>query len=198
MKRSFSKRRPFGFKSLGRSGLDWAVVTRPFFHTQTVIRQKRNKIHGITLPSGEWCTDNDTLKLEALRYFKNLFCTKEQLIPSPTSLSQFALDNEQKHILMSTVTKQEVYQALMSMKSYKAPGQDGFQPIFYKMFWKDIGDDVLKFVKTAFEIGSIDPQVAESLMILLPKADNPTSFKEFRPISLSNVTCKLVSKVLVN
>jgi hypothetical protein len=84
----------------------------------------------------------------------------------------------------------------MSMKSYKAPGPDGFQPIFYKMFWKDIRDDVLKFVKTAFEISSIDPQVAESLMIFLPKVDNPTSFKEFRPISLCNVTCKLVSKFL--
>jgi hypothetical protein len=48
----------------------------------------------------------------------------------------------------------------MSMKSYKAPGPDGFQPIFFKMLWDDIGDDVWKFVKNVFEIGIMDPQSA--------------------------------------
>lgn len=40
-----------------------------FFHAQTVIRRKRNKIHGLNLPSGSWCTDPDTLKAEALKAF---------------------------------------------------------------------------------------------------------------------------------
>ena len=33
----------------------------------------------------------------------------------------------------------------MSMKSYKVSGLDSFQPIFFKMYWEVVGDDVWKF-----------------------------------------------------
>lgn len=44
-----------------------------FFHAQTVIRRKRNKIHGFNLPNGIWCSDEEVLQHEAQLYFKNLF-----------------------------------------------------------------------------------------------------------------------------
>lgn len=46
-----------------------------FFHTQTVIRRKRNKIHGLTLPDGTWSTDDSILRMEAQNYFQALFCS---------------------------------------------------------------------------------------------------------------------------
>lgn len=50
----------------------------------------------------------------------------------------------------------------------------------------------------AFERGTFDTQVAETLLVLIPKGDHPSSFKDFRPITLCNVIYKLISKVLVN
>lgn len=85
----------------------------------------------------------------------------------------------------------------MSMSSYKAPGSDGFQPIFFKMFWQDIGDDIWEYVKKTFSQGHFDPSVTETLVILIPKGDTQTTFKDFRPISLCNVIYKLITKVLV-
>nr|KYP38491.1 hypothetical protein KK1_040260 [Cajanus cajan] len=62
-----------------------------FFHTQTVVRRKRNKILGLHLPSGAWCTDGNLLKQEALAYFKSLLgaseATLQVLPPCPISLS---------------------------------------------------------------------------------------------------------------
>jgi len=84
------------------------------------------------------------------------------------------------------------------MKSYKAPGPDGFQPIFFKMFWKDVGDDVWNSVKQAFSSGTFDPSITEILVVMIQKGDNPSSFKDCRTISLCNVVYKLISKVLVN
>ena len=65
------------------------------------------------------------------------------------------------------------------------------------MFWKDVGDDLWRFVKNVFEMGSYDAATTETLMVLIPKGDHPTSFKNFRPISLCNVTYKIIYKVLV-
>jgi hypothetical protein len=40
-----------------------------FFHAQTIIRRKRNRIHRLQLPCGTWTSDSDTLQEEAQNYF---------------------------------------------------------------------------------------------------------------------------------
>lgn len=93
-----------------------------FFHAQTVVRRKRNKIHGLQLPSGEWCTEPNILQEEVVKFFKNLFCTKEALQQSSCNTNITPLCDAGKVALTQPVTKKEVHRALMSMKSYKAPG----------------------------------------------------------------------------
>jgi hypothetical protein len=97
-----------------------------FFHAQSIIRRKRNKIHGIRLTSGEWCTDPEIMKIEALNYFKGLFCSVQTVTGAPHDDSIATLDEVAITELSNPVTKKEVFDALMSMKSYKAPGLDGF------------------------------------------------------------------------
>lgn len=162
-----------------------------------MVRRKRNKIHGLHFPSGEWCDDEDKLRDEAVRFFKHLFCERENVEVDSGHPSAHVLPVEGQHTLTKAVTKEEVYQALLSMKSYKAPRQDSFQPIFFKMFWDEAGDEVWSFVRDAFASGHFDPLVIETLIVLIPKGDNPSSFRAFRPISLCNVIYKLISKVLV-
>jgi hypothetical protein len=103
-----------------------------FFHAQSIIRRKRNKIHGIRLSTCEWCTDPDTMRLEALNFFKELFCTRQLVTPRLDEAHNTGLDDEAVVELSKTVTRKEVLDALMNMKSYKAPGPDDFQPIFFK------------------------------------------------------------------
>lgn len=100
--------------------------------------------------------------------------------------------------MLRPVSKEEVHAAVLRMKSFKAPGPNGFKPIFYKMFWDEIGDDVWRFVKTAFVTGYFDLAITETLLVLIPKGDSQSTFKNFRPISLCNVIYKILSKVLVD
>lgn len=97
-----------------------------FFHAQTVVRRKRNKIHGLHLPLGEWCTKPDILKEQAVNFFKALFCNKEGVSNELSSTYIIKLSEEGKHALCALVTKEEVHRAVMGMKSYKAPRPDGF------------------------------------------------------------------------
>lgn len=169
-----------------------------FFHAQTVIRRKRNKIHGLTLPLGVWCTNVNVLQEESLNFYKDLFCSKENLGPTPIGSSVPSLSNVHRWTLFAPVSKEKVFAAFMSMKSYKSLGLDGFQPIFFKMFWDVVGDDLWRFVAKAFGTGVMDLQVFETLMVLIPKGDHPSTLRDYCPISLHNVIYKLVTKVLVN
>jgi hypothetical protein len=76
-----------------------------FFHAQSIIRRKRNKIHGIRLSSGEWCTDPDIMRTEALNFFKDLFCTRQSVSQSNNENNISVLDDEAVAELSKPVKK---------------------------------------------------------------------------------------------
>lgn len=106
-----------------------------FFHVQTVIRRRRNKVVGLNI-DGIWCTNEDSLRREALSYFRSLFQEGGPTSPSSLHFSHFPhISIDLYNSLCLNPSLEEVKFSLFSMNSYKAPGQDGFQPIFFKTFW---------------------------------------------------------------
>ncbi|XP_025653400.1 uncharacterized protein [Arachis hypogaea] len=111
-----------------------------FFHVQTLVQRKHNKIHGLFLQDGVWETDPDVLRREAESFYKCLFCQSEDVdlgylgdVPLPS------LNDEACCSLTAPVTLEEVKSAVFSMHSFKASGPDGFQAFFFKEYWKIVG-----------------------------------------------------------
>jgi hypothetical protein len=100
--------------------------------------------------------------------------------------------------LVAPVTKEEVRVALFQMHPDKSPGPDGFNPAFYQNFWELCGDEVFVAVKEWLVRGYFPTSLNETNICLIPKCNNPSSMKDFRPISLCNVLYKVVSKLLAN
>lgn len=145
-----------------------------------------------------WCTDPDILKREVTTYFSNLFHADSFVNVTHLQVPLVPrLNQEGVAALMAPVTMEEVHKAVFSMKSYKAPGPDGFQPLFFKHFWEIICEDVWGFGRQAFIHSYSDKCIAEILIVLIPKVDQPTRFKDLRPISLCNVIYKAITKVVV-
>ncbi|XP_024634474.2 uncharacterized protein [Medicago truncatula] len=170
-----------------------------FFHTQTIVRRKRNRVHRLQLPCGTWSSDSDTLQQEAQNYFKLFFtASQDNRDRTFTEGTHLSITEEGRNSLTAPITKNEVYAAFNSMKPYKAPGPDGFHCIFFKQYWHIVGNDIYHMVQTAFQTGHFDPEISNTLIALIPKIDPPTTYKDFRPISLCNITYKIITTVLVH
>lgn len=61
------------------------------------------------------------------------------------------------------------------MGSLKAPGPDGFKPVFFKETWEVTGQALHRFAQSAMEGEAIPAEAMEILIILIPKEDQPTN-----------------------
>ena len=100
--------------------------------------------------------------------------------------------------LTAEFTADEVKIALDSMGDLKAPGMDGLPAVFYKHYWHLVGDTVVHEVLHVLRGGRMPEGWNDTMVVLIPKVQNPETLKDLRPISLSNVVYKLVSKVIAN
>uniref|UniRef100_A0A2N9HAJ1 Reverse transcriptase domain-containing protein n=1 Tax=Fagus sylvatica TaxID=28930 RepID=A0A2N9HAJ1_FAGSY len=95
-------------------------------------------------------------------------------------------------------TSVEVKDALNQMAPLKAPGSNGFSPIFYESYWHVVGQDVTEAVLSCLNSGTLLSSINHTFVTLIPKVKNPKKVIEYRPISLCNVVYKLILKVLAN
>lgn len=67
---------------------------------------------------------------------------------------------------------------------------------FYQAFGDIVAEDVIHTVKGFFESGAFDNRLNQTNICLIPKTDQPREMTEFRPISLCNVSYKIISKIM--
>jgi len=193
----FSKKKCCGTNNPGNNGSSLGMKNSSFFHAQTIIRRKKNRIHKLLLSNGIWSSDNSILQEEAKKFYKNLLCSNH---PHQNCAyhegNHPTLTEPDLNSLTHPVSKIEVAAALNSMKPFKALGLDGFQCIFFKQYWHSVGDDIFKLVHLAFETGHFDPAISDILIALIPKIESSNTYK--RPINLCNITYKIITKVFIH
>ena len=77
-----------------------------------------------------------------------------------------------------------------------APGPDGMTALFYQKFCDIVKDDLTHMVNQFLFEGSIVSGLNDTNICRIPKTNNPNEMSQFRPISLCNVSYKIISKVL--
>ena len=86
--------------------------------------------------------------------------------------------------------------SLFMMHPEKALDSDGMTALFYQKSWSVIKDDVVNMVNDFLSSGSFDDRLNMLNICLIPKTVGPNRMTELRSISLYNVGCKIISKVL--
>ena len=151
-----------------------------------------------SLTSGQ----NDIVN-ETQKFYENLYTYREVEEVDLENMLNFddiqKLNDNHKTQLEGKITVEEALQALKSMANNKSPGSDGFTVEFFKFFWKDVGELLVRAINFGFEYGELSSTQKEGIITCIPKGDKPKQFlKNWRPISLLNVSYKIASACIAN
>lgn len=170
-----------------------------FFHASTVVNRKCNFIGALKNDDGSWLQSPSAIRSFLLDKFEALFHS-DNIRPDDDLYSLFHADvSHQENIELCRVPMaSEIHDVLKSMHPIKIPGPDGMPALFYQFFWSIVGSSVVELLQNFFHSGIMPKWINKTYVVLVPKCINACSFSQLRPISLCNVTYKLISKILAN
>lgn len=108
------------------------------------------------------------------------------------------LNQDENDKLIKIPDPEEIINTLNQMPDLKTPGPDGLPRLFYSHYWSTMGRLFIETVQKFFQTGFLLKELNNTFITLIPKNMGANSFNDFRPISLSNVIYKVISKILAN
>ena len=167
--------------------------------------EKRNytnkRINMLTKPNGEDIKDNKTIVEEVKLFYENLYKSRDirDLRISDLVENIPVLNENDANQLEGELTFEEISYSLKNMKNDKSPGSDGYTVEFFKVFWGQLGQFILRSLNEGFRKGELSNTQKEGVIICIPKVDKPRNFiKNWRPISLLNIIYKIGSASIAN
>nr|KYP38810.1 Transposon TX1 uncharacterized [Cajanus cajan] len=167
-----------------------------YFHGTTLVRRRKNKVVKIQNELGEWIEDKAKLEALTTRFYSNLFTDSGRYEPYCLTNSFPELPQHDKDKLAIPLTQQEIFTALKRMGGLKAPGPYGFNALFYQTQWQTVGPSICELLTSIFDDPTKVAEINKTFIALIPKVDNITSLRQMRPISLCNVSYKILTKVI--
>ena len=142
------------------------------------------------------------MERELVNHFKDLLTeplpNRQAAIQKITEHIPRVITREQNLALLRAVTLQEIEEVVINLPKNKAPGPDGFTSEFFKAAWPFIGPDILEVVEKSQRNKMVYPALNATFLTLIPKKQNAETPVGLRPISLCNVTYKILSTIMVN
>ena len=148
-------------------------------------------------------TEQRSIENEIYTFYKKLYENRDMEMNN-NSIEQFLEESNvvdlpkvtesQKMAMEGNISLIELSNYLKKSKNNVSPGSSGYTNEFYKFFWRDIKQFVIKAVNYAFEKGRLAASQKLGIITIIPKGEKDKRFlNNWRPITLLNTLYKLVS-----
>ena len=180
-------------------GVDQMDMPSKFFFNLEKKNGQRRLIHSLRSETGALLSDASGIRNRAVQFYKELY--KSEVNGEGVTDNAF-LDNLPQVSagtlagLDTAVTLEELESALQLLQGDRAPGLDGIPTEFYKVFWSEVGEDLLAVLNDSLAGGRLPVSCRRAVLTLLPKKGDLTEIKSWRPVSLLCSDYKILSKVL--
>ena len=155
-----------------KSRVNWTIFwerNTSFFHMTTLARRSRNRISSIMNDEGVWVHDVEQVQEVFTKSFVKLYQTDQSACPRVQRWDFewcMRLEMNEANVVGLMPSNREIWDALKSMKPYKAPGSDGIHAGFYQRFWLLVGESVKNKVKQIFASQKVPAYLNQTLIAL--------------------------------
>ncbi|XP_073149154.1 uncharacterized protein [Henckelia pumila] len=161
--------------------------------------KKKNVVNKILCiwEDGNCLNSPGLIKQSGAAYFERLL-TGDPFVLDLSDFSGFSslISEEEDHSFAAAASLEEVRAVVFSIPRDSVAGPDGFSSVFFQSCWDFVQHDVMDAVLDFFR-GSLMPQgFTATTITLIPKVEGAQAWTDFRPISLCNVSNKIISKLL--
>ncbi|KAL9663470.1 hypothetical protein QQ045_018857 [Rhodiola kirilowii] len=141
---------------------------------------------------------DEWLRREEILWHQSKQSIDKKKLQSYLSLVPRKVTDDHNHILLAPYTVDEITKALFQIHPEKAPGYDGFYAAFFQQNWEVLQSEFtyecLQFLNQGVFLAANN----STLITLIPKTKGASKVTEFRPISLTGILAKVVSKAITN
>ena len=170
-----------------------------YFQTITLNRRRENRIWKIRDLDSLWFDNQNEISRAFINDFSKIFKSERlRMIPKWFDSFNPCISKEENMDLIKEVIDEEILATLSQMSNLKSPGPDGLQASFYQKYWKIVRKFVCKMVRAFFYNGHLLKEINRTVITLIPKLESPEASHHYRPISLCNVSYKIIAKILAN
>ena len=107
------------------------------------------------------------------------------------------LSQEDRERLDQPISIRELNEAMKSFKPNKTPGNTGLTAEFFQFFWAKLVHVYLDVINLAKKRGHLHASARRGIIALIPKKGrNPNKLAQWRPLTMLNLSYKILAKVL--
>lgn len=187
-----------------RAKVQWALfgdANSSYFHAVATTRKRRNVVKSLQMEDGSWETGEKEIRSAFLKHFRSIYTSDQpKSVHSPDwkeVLSQIPkLSAHAASHIVSLPTDPEIFKIVMSLGPDKSPGPDGINARLVQENWQHFGPAILAEIHSFFSTGQMPSHIARSNIVLIPKSLEAAKVTEYRPISVCNISYKIISKLI--
>jgi hypothetical protein len=168
-----------------------------FFHKMANSHRRCNYMENLEVDGVVYEAIQD-IRDQAVHFYELLYQENECWRPKFDELPLDSIREVDRALLERKFEKEEILHVLQEANGDKAPGPDGFTMAFFQQCWRVVEADVLAVFDEFHEFCSFEKSLNATFLALIPKKQNASNIRDFRPISLIGCMYKMVAKVLTN
>ncbi|XP_062075263.1 uncharacterized protein LOC133779303 [Humulus lupulus] len=160
-----------------------------YFHACLKQRRATNRITSFINDAGQINEKFEDVVAHFLNHFRSIMgshSTASAPIQRECFIHGGILSLDQQLRLMKPFTKKDVEAAMFSINSIKSPAPDRYGSSFFKVMWKDLGEEISDAILGFFDHGMLPDELNSVTLSLIPKVETPTKAVEYRPIACCN------------